>query len=260
VFAGGGAGNTEADDDEAENASADPGGLPRANTLLAYDAESGKLAWQAESGTHSYSSAQLATIGGVEQVLYLSDAALDAVDLATGKPLWSLPTNTGESTPSLQPAVLGDDVLASFNPRAGLIRATVRRDGDEWAIDQLWTSKDIKPFFNDFVCHDGYAYGFDGDIFCCLDLATGKRRWKGGRYGSGQVVLAADVPVLVVISEAGELALVATNPAKHEELAKFRAIEGKTWNHPTLVGNRLFVRNAEEMACFELAAAKSDGE
>jgi outer membrane protein assembly factor BamB len=260
VFAGGGAGNTEAEDDEEENADADDGGRPRANTLLAYDAETGELAWHAESGTHSYSSAQLATIDGVEQVLYLSDAALDAVELATGKPLWSLPTNAGESTPSLQPAVLGNDVLASFNPRAGLIRATVHRDGEKWSTEQQWTSKDIKPFFNDFVCHDGYAYGFDGDIFCCLDLETGKRRWKGGRYGSGQVVLAADVPALVVIGETGQLALVAANPAKHEELAKFQAIEGKTWNHPTLVGNRVFVRNAEEMACFELAPAKSDGE
>ena len=55
-----------------------------------------------------------------------------------------------------------------------------------------------------------------------------------------------------MITEKGEAVLVAANPKKHQELGRFEAIEGKTWNHPTIVGNRLFVRNSEEIACYKL--------
>ena len=112
----------------------------------------------------------------------------------------------------------------------------------------------MKPEFPDFVVHDGHIYGFDGAIFCCLDLATGKRCWKEGRYGRGVVMLLANQSLLLVISESGEAVLLAANPERHQELGRFRALEGKTWNHPVIVRGRFYVRNAEEMACYEVGA------
>jgi len=112
------------------------------------------------------------------------------------------------------------------------------------------------PSFNDFVVHDGHIYGFDGSIFCCVDLATGQRRWKDGRYGHGQALLLADQGLLLVASETGDAVLLAADPERHRELGRFRAITGKTWNHPVLAHGRVYVRNAEEMACYELAAGR----
>ena len=112
----------------------------------------------------------------------------------------------------------------------------------------------MKPYFNDFVEHEGYLYGFDGAIFTCIDLDSGKRAWKRGRYGHGQVVLVEDMAVLVVLGEAGELVLLEANPKKHVELAKIQALEGKTWNHPVVAGNLLFVRNGTEAVCYELSS------
>ena len=110
----------------------------------------------------------------------------------------------------------------------------------------------MKPYFNDFVVHKDHAYGFDGTILSAISLADGERKWKGGRYGAGQMMLLPEQDLLLVISEEGEVALVSAMPDKHSELARFKAIEGKTWKHPVLIGDTLLVRNGEEMAAFRL--------
>jgi outer membrane protein assembly factor BamB len=120
----------------------------------------------------------------------------------------------------------------------------------------VWSTKQMRPAFNDFVTVGDVAYGFDKGLFCALDLNTGKRLWKGGRFGFGQVLLLSPQNVLVVLSEQGEVVLLAANPEKLEELSRIHSLDGKTWNHPVLAHGRLYVRNDKEMAAYEIPAAE----
>jgi len=225
-------------------------------TLLAYAAATGDKLWTASAGDHSYSSPQLVRAGESEQVLFVGDTGLVAVEPESGKPLWKHAGPDGQAQPSIQAHLnTGSQILVSFGPDFGTTRLDLSQDAATWNLAPRWTSKDLKPFFNDFVIHDSAIYGFDGSLFGCVDLETGKRRWKKGRYGNGQVLLLADEGLLLVLSETGDVILLAANPDRLEELGRFPALSGKTWNHPVLVRNRLYVRNSEQLKSFSLAPA-----
>lgn len=223
--------------------------------LVAYDAATGKRAWTVPVGVESYASPQVLTLHGVKQVLYLGDTKLVSVAPATGAILWEFASPAAHGRPCIQPHLVGANrLLLSFVPE-NLLQIEVKKDGDQWSAGEVWHTRDIRPDFSDFVVYDGSIYGFDADIFCCTSLETGKRQWKKGRYGAGQALLLPDMPAVLVTTEQGELVLLACDPKKSTELARFPAIEGKTWNHQAISRGKLYVRNAEQIACYQLPTA-----
>jgi outer membrane protein assembly factor BamB len=152
---------------------------------------------------------------------------------------------------SAQPVVIDANrfvISSGYDHGAALVEVTATEGG--FRARAVWESRNLKSRFNSAVLHEGYLYGFDESIFACIDARTGERKWKGGRYGYGQVLLAGGH--LIILTESGQVALLRATPNRHEELARFSAIEGKTWNVPAISGGKLFVRNSREMAAFDL--------
>jgi len=228
-------------------------------TLAAYDATTGTPRWTGprHDEGESYSSPQFLTIDGIEQIVLLSGAGATSVAPADGRVLWEHAMPGG---PILQPALTpgAGVVIHQLSPDGGMAirRLAIAHQAGGWTAEEAWTSTALKTMSSDFVVHNGYGFGFDGSIMACVDLATGTRAWKGGRYGSGQVVLLPEQDLLLVLAEEGDLALVGAKPDGFREIARVPGIEGKTWNHPVLVGDILLVRNGEEMAAFRLARGR----
>jgi outer membrane protein assembly factor BamB len=225
--------------------------------LLAFDVASGVLRWSAATGNDSYSSPQLSTIAGEDLVLMLSNDGLVLIDPTAGKVRLNYEWKFMNYR-ALQPRLVGDNtVLLPTGMSTGTRAIRVTKGNGQLAAEELWTSKNLKPDFTDFVTYQGFAYGNDGGIFTCVDLKTGERKWKGGRYGKGQVLLLENSDLLLVSAEDGRVVLLRADPREHAEVASFKALEGKTWNHPVVVGDRLYLRNSQEAAAYELVLAEA---
>ena len=182
-------------------------------------------------------------------------AGFDAVD---GRELWRFDWKSEWDINAAQPIVLDDDrVLISSASGAALLK--IAHTLGRWSADAVWRNRNMKCGYSNPIVYEGHLYGLDGNMLACVDVSTGKRLWKarGGQYGHGQMLLRDDL--LLVLGEAGELALVEATPKGFHELARIQAIEGKTWNVPVLVGKRIFVRNHLEMAAYDLPEEKAEG-
>ncbi|MFO7669680.1 MAG: PQQ-binding-like beta-propeller repeat protein [Bacteroidales bacterium] len=219
-------------------------------TIIAYDIESGEPRWTGPEGGKGYSSPHLFTIDGINQVVMLNENGVTSFEPSDGHVIWEY-ENKEERI--VQPSVTPEgQLLISTRMGTAVQCLALQHDQDSWSIREQWSSNKLKPNFNDFVVHNGYAFGFDGVSLACINLTDGTRMWKSGRYG-GQVILLADQDLLIILSEKGELVLVKAIPDQFIEMARFPAIEGKTWNHPVLAGDILLVRNTREMVAYRLS-------
>lgn len=224
----------------------------KGKALVAFDRETGKQKWTAGSTRAGYSSPMLATLGDVRQILLLDGEGLGGYDAATGKRLWWFAFPTYQGINVAQPLVLaGDRVFISAGYGVGCVMLKAERSGDSWTVKEVWRNKNLKCKFTSPILHEGHIYGLDDGILACLEADSGMQRWKGGRYGHGQILLAGSL--IFVQCEDGNLALVNATPTAHQERAKLRVFDrSKNWNTPLLFGGRAFVRNHEEMAAFDL--------
>jgi outer membrane protein assembly factor BamB len=220
-------------------------------TVVAYDRLSGREIWAAFAGSAAYTSPMLVNLAGQRQVLALVEAGMIGLNPDNGELLWESPWRVQYNNAIAQPLIVSSNgfvISAGYGTGAALIE--VSKMDSKFTARQVWKNQNLKTKFNSAVFLDGYIYGLDEGILTCIDAATGRRQWKDGRYGYGQLLLASGH--LIVLSGEGELILVRADPKQLEEVTRFQAIKGKSWNHPAIADGKIFVRNAVEMACFAI--------
>jgi outer membrane protein assembly factor BamB len=225
-------------------------------SLIAFDKVTGRMAWMGGDCQASYSSPVLTTLAGRRQILIVNQDFVSGHDPATGHTLWkhdwpgssSNSANVSQAVP-----VPPDRVLLSkgYGGGAKLLQISRRGEDGELEVTEVWSnSRVLRTKFSNVVRHGDHVYGLSDGILECVELASGRRVWKQGRYEQGQILGVEDL--LLVQAESGEVALVEATPSGHRELGRFAALDGQTWNNPSLYGRYLLVRNAEQAACYEL--------
>jgi len=229
-----------------------PGGSG-GKSVVAYNKMNGAPVWKSQNDRQAYVSPMLVTLAGRRQILVVSANRVFGLAPENGALLWSQTWDTDMGINVSQPIIVDKNrFFISSGYRKGASLVEVTGAGNSFTARSLWENINMKNKFNSSVLHNGFVYGLDEGILTCLDVNTGERKWKGGRFGYGQVILASGH--LIVMSDAGELALVKATPTEYSEVARFAALQGQTWNYPAIAGGRLFVRNANEMAAYKITA------
>lgn len=227
-----------------------PGGT-NGKGMAAYDRETGKPIWFAGNHRAGYSSPMLATLAGKQQILIFDWDGLAAYDPDQPRELWRFDWVQNMGINVSQPIVVpGDHLFISTGYDMGDALVHVECAEGKWSAKEVYRGKAMHCKFTSPVLHGQHLYGLDQGILVCVEANTGKRLWKKGRYGHGQLLLSGDL--LVILAEDGTLALVECNPYKLNELARIPAIEGRTWNTPALADGQLYIRNHAQMARFDL--------
>jgi len=227
-----------------------PGGSG-GKSVVAYNKLTGEPVWGSQNDAQAYTSPMLVTLAGQRQIVVVSAKRAMGLAVVDGALLWEFPWATEYDVNSAQPVLLGGDrflLSAGYDHGAAVVEVS-EKDG-KLTAHEIWKNNQLKARFNSPVYYQGHVYGLDEGILVCVDAATGARKWKGGRYGYGQLLLADGY--LIVLTEFGELVLVRATPEKLDEVATFPALEGKTWNVPAIAGGRLLVRNSTQMAAYRL--------
>jgi outer membrane protein assembly factor BamB len=237
-----------------------PGGGPRADggkpvTLVAYDRATGERRWTAGDEQISYVTPELARLGGRDVIVSVNESRVVGYDPATHQPVWQFdwPGHSNSDASCSQAVVIGDrQVFVSKGYGIGAAVFEIATDSAmPWTFREVWhETGSLKTKFTNVAIHEGHAYGLSDGILECVRLADGKRRWKAGRYGQGQVLRVGTL--LLVQEESGDVVVVDASPEKHVVRARLDALDGQTWNNLCLAGRRLLVRNAEEAACYAL--------
>jgi outer membrane protein assembly factor BamB len=227
-----------------------PGGT-NGRSLVAYNRLTGEPVWRALNDRAAYTSPIVATLAGQRQIVWISGERALGASLEDGKLLWEFLFPAQMDMNCSQPVVIDDaHVLLSSAQGPGAALLEITKMGDAFAAQPVWQNNRLKNKFNSSVLYQGYVYGFDEAILACMDAKTGELKWKGGRYGYGQLLLAGGY--LIITTEEGDVVLVRATPEGHQELARFSALQGRTWNIPAIDNGLLLVRNTSEMACFRL--------
>lgn len=223
-------------------------------SVVAYNKMNGAPVWKALDDRQAYVSPMLVELGGRRQIVVVSSLRVVGLTPENGSLLWSYPWDTDMGINVSQPVVVDRNrffISSGYGKGAALVE--LKANGNTFTPATIWENTNMKNKFNSSVLHNGYVYGLDEGILVCLDVNSGERKWKEGRFGYGQVILASG-HLIVTHGDTGEVALIKASPDKYTEVARFAALQGRTWNYPAIADGRLLVRNATEMAAYDISA------
>ena len=228
-----------------------PVGSKQGACLVCFKKRTGEVVWKSQDDEVAYSSLQVTEIGGVRQVVALTADFLLGVRRDTGKLLWSVPLATGAKRHAATPVIFGDKIVVN-SQTIGMVCVKIEKAGDEFTATRAWTNKPLKINLATSVLTDGFLYcqGTSRD-YVCVDAATGALKWKQSGFGENFSATLGVGKNLLVLSDQGQLFLLAADSSKYNELGRAQAC-GKNWSFPAYVDGRLYVRDGHSLTCYRL--------
>jgi outer membrane protein assembly factor BamB len=220
--------------------------------LLAFDRATGKLLWNAKHGVRGgYSSPSAGVAAGVRQVVAAAGDNVFAISPSDGKVLWSIKGLGDPEQVANPPQFLSEDrVLVSSWGESILLK--IGRTGEALAATELWRSPRLRASYSPAIYRDGHFYGFSGPFLLCVDAVTGDIKWRQRTYEG--TLIGAGANLFVLSRASGELLVVEASPKAFTQVmtAPVFTPGSASYTGPSVVGNRIYLRNVEEIVAFTI--------
>ena len=222
--------------------------------IVAFDAASGKSRWRWRGDGPAYASPVVADIDGTHQLITQTENSVIGLDPTSGTVFWTVPFKTSFDQNSITPIVVKGVVIYS-GLDSGTTAVRIVRKGAAWAAEPVWKNDQVSMYMSTPVVSGSTLYGLShrnrGQFFA-IDVATGRTLWTTpGREGDNASLIASG-QVLLLSTTNADLIVARANPARFQELKRYRIAESALWAHPAVTGRTIVVKDVDKLICWAL--------
>ena len=223
--------------------------------IVAFDLATGQQKWSWSQEGPEYASPVVMTVDGTKQVVTLTEKSVVGIRVADGQLLWQLPFVPGQRAYNAATPIVDGSTVIYTGAGRGTRAVQIAKQGDGFAVTELWSNPDLAPQYNTPVLQDGLLFGLSNrGLLFCLNAQTGETAWVDetprDRSGFGPIVSAGTV--LLALPSNSELIAFQPSGKGYEELARIKVSEGSTYAHPVPAGNRIFVKDENSLTLWTI--------
>ena len=223
-------------------------------SIVALDKMTGKVIWRSKGmdDAPSYASAIAATIGDIRQIIAFTHKGTVGLRASDGKLLWRYDGAANAIANCTTPVLDGEHLFLTAGYDAGCALVKLTADGEEMKAEEVYANRTMINHHGGVILVDGNIYGASNQTWMCMDFKTGERKWRARGVGKGSLT-AADGK-LSFVGENGKIALAAATPEEYREISTFELTPNQKtiWAHPVVHNKRLYIRNGDELMCYDL--------
>jgi outer membrane protein assembly factor BamB len=233
----------------------------KGHSLVAFDKKSGDVVWKKHDFVNSYSTPKLINIDGKDQLVCFMANEVTGIDPTRGELLWSFPhTNQWKQNVCMPIYDEKDNILFISSATTGTKGLNLNKKGDKWSAEEAWANKKVGIHHSNAVRVGDYVYlstnsGNGPGLFYALNMKTGEVAWRERGF-SKATCLYADGK-FILLDEDGNLGLTVCTPEKFSIKAQAPMLSRSSWTVPTLVGDKLFVRDRKHIMALDLSTSSS---
>ncbi len=235
------------------------GGNGRA--LVGFDPADGSILWSGGDFDNAHATPIIIDVDGQAQVVAFLVDYVAGFDPSTGELLWRHPHRTDYGLNIATPVWGADNLLFVSSAYSGGSRALrLHLEDAVTRVEEVWFTNRMRLHFGNAIRVGDHMYGANGDFgpsfVTALNMADGSVSWRDRSFAKASFLFADGK--LIILDEDGTLGLATVSPDGMQVLARADAFESRSWTVPTLAGTRLFARDLEEIAAFELGSASNE--
>ena len=233
-----------------------PGGSK--GTVAALNKMTGALVWQSDEVTcaATYSTPVVTSIGGVRQVVQLAEKGVYGFSLDQGRLLWHYDHQKAERNINIATPIIAQDhvfVSSAYGNGGGL--AKVLTENGAQKAEEVYFEKQLDNHHGGVIKVGEHLYGFGSKGLVCMNFLTGEIAWTDRSVRKGSLAIADGM--LYLFSEQCQVALAEATPEAYREHGTFKVQRQRgrpSWAHPVVTGGRLYLRNQDILAAYDVKA------